>query len=48
MLHVVKDYNSMSEDNANDSYTENFEKKRRKRFKTYSSFIEENSKKLDG
>lgn len=27
MLHVVKDYNSMSEDNANDSYTENFEKK---------------------
>ena len=27
MLHVVKDYNSMSEDNANKSNTENFEEK---------------------
>lgn len=27
MLHVVKDYSSMSEDNANKSNTENFEEK---------------------
>lgn len=27
MLQVVKDYNSMSEDNANKSNTENFEEK---------------------
>lgn len=30
MLHVVKDYNSKSEDNANKSNTENFEEKDKK------------------
>lgn len=39
MLHAVKDCNSMSEDNANKSNTENFEEKDEKRFKAYSSFI---------
>jgi len=27
MLHMVKDYNSMSEDNADESNTKNFEEK---------------------
>ena len=39
MHYGVKDYNSMSEDNAGESKTETLEKKRQGRFHTCSSFI---------
>ena len=39
MHYGVKDYNSMSEDNAGESRTENLKKKRQGRFHTFSSFI---------
>lgn len=44
---MVKDYNSMSEDNADDSNTENFEEKDEKDSRLIP-LLSENSKKLDG
>ena len=47
MHYGVKDYNSMSEDNAGESKTENFKKKKDKEDSTLVPLLSEYSKKLE-